>query len=198
MTFANMQETSSFSPAPVGAFGARLLQAIDLGTQESPYYAPKRKILVSFELPGKLMDSGEPYAVSKWYSASLSKKSNLRQDLISWLGRDLTPEEIKNFNWSAVQDLPCLVSIVHKTRDDGTIRADIQSISPVPEGMTVELLQGDQTIFDLENFDADVFDTLPDGIKGMIVKSPEYQKRLQAPENASPEFVDDSLDTLAI
>jgi len=160
MSFANIKENSTFTPAPIGAFGARLLKAIDLGTQEDKYYGSKRKILVSFELPGELMDSEEPYAVSNWYSVSLNKKSNLRQDLISWLGRDLMTDELKNFNWGIVKDLPCLVSIVHKTGDEGSVRAFIQSISPLPEGMTVKPLQGDQIIFDLENFDAILFETI--------------------------------------
>jgi len=193
-TFANMQEKSTFTPAPVGAHGARLHQAIDLGTQESSYYGPKRKVLLNFELPGKLMDSGEPFTVSNWYTASLSKKSNLRQDLISWMGRDLIPEEIQNFDWGVVKDIPCLVSVVHHTKDDGSVIAKIQSISPVPEGMEVAPLHGEQIIFDLANLDDELFESLSDGIKKMIMRSPEYQTKEQEPENNQPEFVDDDLD----
>ena len=198
MSFANMKESSTFTPAPSGVHGARLYQAIDLGTQEDNFYGPRRKLLVSFELPGKLMDDGKPFIVSKWSTASLHKKSNFRQHIISWLGRDLTQEERGDFNWDIVKDVPCLVSIVHKTRDDGSVRADIQSISPLPEGMTVESLQGEQIIFDLENFNAEIFEALPDGVKDMIVKSPEYQQRVQAPESSPSEFVDDNLDSLSI
>ena len=192
-SFANMQEKSTFTPAPVGAHGARLYQAIDLGTQESSYYGPKRKLLVSFELPGNLMDSGEPFTISIWYTASLSKKSNLRQDLISWLGRDLTPEEIQNFDWSVVKDVPCLVSIVHHSRDDGSISANVQSISPVPEGMEVAPLQGEQIIFDLVDPDDEVFDALSEGIKKMIMGSPEYRMQGQEPKSNQPDSVDDDL-----
>jgi len=193
-SFANMQEKSTFTPAPVGAHGARLYQAIDLGTQESSYYGPKRKVLLIFELPGKLMDSGEPFTVSNWYTASLSKKSNLRQDLISWMGRDLIPEEIQNFDWGVVKDIPCLVNVVHHTKDDGTVIAKIQSISPVPEGMDVAPLNGEQVIFDLANPDDELFESLSDGIKKMIMGSPEYRMREQEPENNQSDFVDDDLD----
>jgi len=198
MSFANMKEGSTFTPAPSGVHGARLFQAIDLGTQEDNFYGSRRKLLLSFELPGKLMDDGKPFIVSKWSTASLHKKSNFRQCIISWLGRDLTQEERCDFNWDTVKDVPALVSIVHKIRDDGSVRADIQSISPLPEGMTVEPLQGDQIIFDLENFNAEIFESLSDGIKDMIAKSPEYQRRVQAPDSSQSEFIDDNLDSLAI
>ncbi len=38
MSFANIKESSTFTPAPSGVHGARLYQAIDLGTQEDNFY----------------------------------------------------------------------------------------------------------------------------------------------------------------
>ena len=61
-TFAGMTEGGTFTPAPEGTHGARLLQATDLGTQDG-IYGPKRILMVNFELTLKLMDDGKPMKV---------------------------------------------------------------------------------------------------------------------------------------
>ena len=173
-TFAGMTEGGTFTPAPEGTHGARLLQAIDLGTQDG-IYGPKRNLMVTFELPSKPMEDGRPYTVTAWYTASLNRKGNLRGDLTSWLGRELTVKEIQNFSWKIFSNTPCLVTITHKTKDSGETRAKVQSITAVPEGMDVAPLVGELLIFDLENFDEAVFAKIPEGIKAIIEKSPQHQ-----------------------
>jgi len=173
-TFAGMTEGGTFTPAPEGTHGARLLQAIDLGTQDG-IYGPKRNLMVTFELPSKPMEDGRPYTITAWYTASLNRMGNLRGDLTSWLGRELTGEEIQNFSWKIFSNTPCLVTITHKTNDSGETRAKVQSITAVPEGMDVAPLVGELLTFDLENFDEAVFAKIPEGIKAIIVKSPQHQ-----------------------
>ncbi len=190
-TFAGMTEGGTFTPAPEGTHGARLLQAIDLGTQNG-IYGPKRNLMVTFELPAKPMEDGRPYSVAVWYGASLNRKSNLRGDLTSWLGRELTGEEIQNFSWKIFGDTPCLVTITHKTNDSGEVRAKVQSITAVPEGMDVAPLVGEFLIFDLENFDEAVFAKIPEGIKAIIEKSPQYQALTIKPTPTPPTGSQDS------
>jgi len=173
-TFAGMTEGGTFTPAPEGTHGARLLQVIDLGTQDG-IYGPKRNLMVTFELPSKLMEDGRPYTITAWYTASLNRMGNLRGDLTSWLGRELTGEEIQNFSWKIFSNTPCLVTITHKTNDTGETRAKVQSITAVPEGMDVAPLVGELLIFDLENFDEAVFAKISEGIKAIIEKSPQHQ-----------------------
>jgi len=172
--FAGMTEGGSFTPAPEGTHGARLLQAIDLGTQDG-MYGPKRNLMLTFELTSNLMDDGRPYTVTAWYGASLNRKSNLRQALTSWLGRELTVEEVQGFSWEIFASTPCLVTVTHKTNDSGDVRAKVQSITAIPEGMDITPLTGELLILDLENFDEDVFSKIPEGIRAIAQKSPEYQ-----------------------
>jgi len=173
-TFAGMTEGGTFTPAPEGTHGARLLQVIDLGTQDG-IYGPKRNLMVTFELPSKPMEDGRPYTITAWYTASLNRMGNLRGDLTSWLGRELTGEEIQNFSWKIFSNTPCLVTITHKTNDSGETRAKVQSITAVPEGMDIAPLVGELLTFDLENFDEAVFAKIPEGIKAIIEKSPQHQ-----------------------
>ena len=184
-TFAGMTEGGTFTPAPEGTHGARLLQAIDLGTQNG-IYGPKRNLMVTFEQPSKLMEDGRPFTVTAWYTASLNKKGNLRGALTSWLGRELTGEEIQNFSWKIFSDTPCLVTITHKTNDSGETRAKVQRITAVPEGMDVAPLVGELLIFDLENFDEAVFADIPEGIKAIIEKSPQHQALTISSQDSDP------------
>ena len=173
-TFAGMTEGGTYVPAPDGTHGARLLQVIDLGTQDG-IYGPKRNLMVAFELTSKPMDDGRPYTVAAWFGASLNRKSNLRKALTSWLGRELTVDELQEFAWNAFVETPCLVQVTHNTNDSGEVKAKVQSITAIPEGMVVAPLAGELLIFDLENFDEVVFSMIPEGIRAIIEKSPEYQ-----------------------
>ena len=60
--------------------------------------------------------------------------------------------------------------------------------------MEVVPLHGEQIIFDLADPDNDLFESLSDGIKKMIMGSPEYQTKGQEPENNQSDIVDDDLD----
>jgi len=173
-TFAAMTEGGTYTPAPEGTHGARLLQVIDLGTQDG-IYGPKRNLMVTFELTSKLMDDGRPYTVTAWYGASLNRKSNLRKALTSWLGRELNVDEVQEFSWNEFAETPCLVQVTHKTNDSGEVRTKVQSITAIPEGMDVAPLTGELLIFDLENFDEEVFSNISEGIQAIVQKSPEYQ-----------------------
>ncbi len=51
----------------------------------------------------------------------------------------------------------------------------MQIITAITEGMDVARLTGDLLIFDLENFDEEVFSNISEGIQAIIQKSPEYQ-----------------------
>jgi len=173
-TFAGMTEGGTFTPAPEGTHGARLLQVIDLGTQDGTF-GPKRKMMVTFELTSKLMDDGKPYTITNWYTASLNRKGNLRKDLTSWLVRELTTDEILDFSWDTFANTPCLVTVTHHTNDKGDVKARVQSITAVPEGMEVAPLSGEPLFFDLEDYSDEVLSKISEGIVTMIQKSPEYQ-----------------------
>jgi len=107
-----------FEQAPIGTHVARCIKVIDVGTQFGEYQGKPnaaRKIVVSWELPNELMTEGDfegkPFIVSKFYTASLSEKANLRKDLVNWRGRDFTPEELQGFDSKNILGKPCMVQI---------------------------------------------------------------------------------------
>lgn len=166
-------------PEP-GSYAANCYRIIDLGTQHGEYQGipnDKHQCLISFELDEKMAD-GRPFAVSKFYTVSLSEKANLRKDLVGWRGRDFTEEELTGFDPKNVLGKPCMLSLIRT--DKG--KTKIASISRLPKGMEAPEQVNPLVFFTLQTKHLDpAFDTFSDGIKKIIVQSPEYQTLVNKP-----------------
>ncbi|MEK9206840.1 MAG: hypothetical protein AAB922_00005, partial [Patescibacteria group bacterium] len=163
-----------------GTYPARCIKVIDLGTQHGEYLGIaqiKKQVLITFELPTELMESGEwagsPYAISKFYTASLGEKATLRHDLEAWRGRPFTEEELKGFDLKNVLGKPCMVSVI-KTQ---TGKSKINSIMALMKGMTVPDVFNPLVYFDIDEWDSGIFAGLSDGIKKIIMESGEGKER---------------------
>lgn len=93
--------SGNYEQPPVGTHLARCIKVIDIGTQKGEFQGKvtmKRQVIIGWELPNETMTEGEhagkPFGVSKFYTASLNEKANLRADLANWRGRDFTPQEL--------------------------------------------------------------------------------------------------------
>jgi hypothetical protein len=180
-------ERKQFQIAPAGTHLARLYRIIDLGTQMREFEGKvtmNRKAKFFFELHGEDAEGkpltttdGKPLIQSKEYTVSLNEKANLRRDLEAWRGKAFSDEELKGFSLKNILGHFCMVNISHRPKGDVTY-ADLKGISAVPsiykkqglpEGVNSTML------FDLNHFDAAMFDSLSDNIKETIRKSPEYR-----------------------
>ena len=168
-----------FESAPIGNHLGRCIGMIDIGTQQGDYQGKTthaRKIVVRFELPNELISEGDwagkPFTVSKFYTASLSEKANLRKDLVSWRGREFTEDELRGFDAKNILDKPCMVNVTHNEKG----KAKVSGITPIPKGMQVPGRVNDLLYFSLESddFNAAVYETLSDYYKEQIQKSPEW------------------------
>jgi hypothetical protein len=167
-----------FEQPPVGTHVARCIKIIDIGTQKGEYQGKatsKRQCIVGWELPTELMTEGEfagkPFTVSKFYTASLGEKANLRKDLQNWRGRDFTDAELSGFDSKNILDKCCLVGLT--PNDKGKIR--VTAVMALPKGTTPPARINPIVYFSLDEFDQAVFDSLSDGYKKLISVSPEYQ-----------------------
>lgn len=168
-----------FEQPPVGTHIARCIKIIDIGTQKGEWQGKaiiKRQCIIGWELPDELMTEGDyagkPFNVSKFYTASLSEKANLRKDLANWRGRDFSEQELAGFDAKNILDKCCLVSLTPS--DKGKIR--VTGIMALPKGTQVPDRVGDLTYFSLDDFNRETFDKLSDGYKKLIQASPEYQE----------------------
>lgn len=169
-----------FEQPPVGTHVAICTKIIDIGTQKSEYQGQaniRRQCIIGFELPNELMTTGDyagkPFTVSKFYTASLSEKANLRKDLANWRGRDFTEQELQGFESKNILGKPCMLSLT--ANDKNKIR--ITGIMALPKGTPVPAQVNKSLYFSLEKgeFDQAVFDALSDGYKKLIMVSPEYR-----------------------
>lgn len=167
-----------FEQPPVGTHVGRCIKVIDIGTQKGEYQGKatsKRQCIVGWELPTELMGEGDyagkPFTVSRFYTASLGEKANLRKDLANWRGRDFNEAELKGFESKNILDKGCLLGLT--PNDKGKVR--VTAVMALPKDTQVPARVNPIVYFSLEAFDQAVFDGLSDGIKKMIVASPEYQ-----------------------
>lgn len=99
-------KAKSFDPVPKGNHVARLYQIIHIGTVPTTFQGETRmtdKIRLTFELCNerksfKEGDPEKPYSVSREFTFSMGKKSNLRAFIEGFGGTKLHDEEAYNFD----------------------------------------------------------------------------------------------------
>lgn len=171
-----------FQHAPVGTHVARCIRLIDLGTQQGEWQGKpthKNQVMVMWELCNEMMEvdgQQKPFIVSKFYTNSLGEKANLRKDLTVWRGREFSDDELSRFDLQSILNAPCMVSIVEK--GNGKEGVKVAGVMKLPKGQDAPAAQNKTFAFWLDEFDAAVFETLSDGIKKIIQKSPEYQEAI--------------------
>lgn len=183
-------EEKQFELAPADTHIATCYRVIDLGTQHFEWQGKvsrNHQIMLSWELAA-MMEDGKPFTMHKYYNYSFNEKSNLRIDLESWRGRPFTEEEIKQFKLFNLFNVPCLMGVVHESKN-GKVRAKISSIVKLPKGMASPPLVNKTVDFDLGEFTQAAFDSLSDGLKEKISHSPEYQQIHQKKSSSSEDNV---------
>ena len=189
-----------FEQPPVGTHVARCVKVIDIGTQKGEWKGNaifRRQCIIGWELPSALISEGDwagkPFSVSRFYTASLSEKANLRKDLENWRGKSFTPEELGGFDSKNILGKPCLLSLTENDKK----KVRVTGIMAVPKGTTIPDQVNPSVFFSLERaeFDQAVFDALSDGYKKLIMVSPEYQD-LKNPANGTKGKFDDMEDDI--
>jgi hypothetical protein len=174
-----------YEQAPVGTHVARCVRLIDIGTQENEYEGRKssrRQVVIGWELPEELMikgeSAGQPFLVTRFYTQSLNEKSTLRKDLITWRGRDFTPDELAGFDAQNILGVPCLVSI---TTNDQTGKSRVSGVMKLTKGIKPPKQVNPTLYFSLdpEEFDLSTYEGLSEGYKRMIEASPEFAEAME-------------------
>ena len=186
---------TNFAPPPEGTLIAVCYRVIDLGTQLTEFQGEQkkqRKVLISWELnTEETMDDGKPFTIHKRYTLSSHKKSNLRADLESWRGKKFEDSDFGpgGFDIERVLGAGCLLNIVHSHKDGNTY-ANIAAIVALPKGTVTPPLINTPVYLDLDDFNQAVFDSLSEGLRETIRKSPEYAKIGNKPvhrQNTQPQ-----------
>ena len=171
-----------FEQPPAGTTVGRCIQIIDLGTQRGEYQGKanvRRQNIIGWELPNDLQSDGDykgkPFRVSRFYTASLGKKANLRRDLEQWRGREFTEQELQGFDPQNILGKCCLLALT--PNEKGKIK--VTGVMALPKGMEVPGQVNPNLFFSLDAFDRKVFDSLSEGLRKIIEVSPEYQSNMR-------------------
>jgi hypothetical protein len=105
----------------------------DLGIHGTPQYGDKHQVIVCFETLNEKMEDGRPFGLSKFYTLTLGKDSNLRNDLESWRGREFTDEEKEGFDLDNIIGAACQLNVIHEKKD-GKTRVKIKNVLPRVKG----------------------------------------------------------------
>jgi len=170
-----------FELPPAGTHLATCYRVIDLGTQNSTYMGQAKrqhKIMLGWELSDELMTDGRPFMISQRYTWSMSEKAALRRDLESWRGIPFQDKDFGEggFDIKNVLGKPCLLNVVHVNKN-GKDYANIASISRLMKGQKGPEKTVNETVYlwlHPERWDSATFMKLSDGLKGVIMQSPEY------------------------
>ncbi|MBS0599498.1 MAG: hypothetical protein JSR92_19750 [Proteobacteria bacterium] len=198
-----------FKPVPMGVHRAICIQLIDLGVQNVSFKGEAKRqaqVYLKFEIPsvrvqyeyeGQKVD--RPAVVGRTFTNSIGKKSNLRPLLEAWRGKTFTEQEEKDFDLTNVVGKGCQISIIHKTKPDGGVFANINGIM----GLSIEQqkeLQANPKLKQSENelvvytpaaHDPDVFSKLPEWIQEKIKARVQDDGMDQTPAKPAEDFDDD-------
>jgi hypothetical protein len=192
---------------PAGNYVARCYRMIEIGTVPTEYMGEQKmvhKVRIGWELPTETKvfneEKGEqPFVIDKEYTLSLGEKANLRRDLQSWRGKAFTDQEAEAFDITKLLGVPCMLNIIHVQgkKDPTKTYQAIGSISPMPKGLECPTQINPTFVFELESFDVEKFNSLPDFIKEQIMESEQYKslttphKDEAQPESLGKEFEDE-------
>lgn len=167
-------ESSSFENIEPGTYIARCISVIDLGTKLNEWQGQVRsrhQMMLVWEIPAVRFtgDYEGPRTLSKFYTVSLSEKSNLFADLSSWRGKSLDQGESVEFK--NLLDKPCMLSVINNDKGKNVI----SSVMKVMAGAECPPRENPLTYFDLSDFDLITYTGMSEGIQKMIAESDEYK-----------------------
>lgn len=137
--------TSKYTPAPKGLFQAVIADVIDVGLRDREWQGKKwqqHQVRVVYELDVPetlLLSDGRRPTHSEWLGLSLDEKANLRKRIEAVLGRPLGPDELPDWQTKrpgidveTLVGMNCLVQINHERRQDGSLKARLVGVMPLP------------------------------------------------------------------
>jgi hypothetical protein len=205
MLIAENNTDRSFKLVPAGTHMALAYGIVDLGTQVYSYQGEQkqaRQCRIMWELHGEdadgqplTLEDGRPLSLSQRYTLSLAEKAKLRKTLISWRGREFTAQELRGFDLRTIIGAPCMLTVTHAVKGDKTY-ANVDTVTAVPAALKklgLPELVNKRIYFSFGYFNQDEFDVLPEGLKRMIIQSPEWEARQQVKHVTKLNDVDDDI-----
>ena len=172
-----------------GATVGVLYSLVDLGHQKTNWDNQEKwtpKVRLTFELPdqtdeyeveenGKRTTVQKHMVVSIEQTRSLGEKASLRKLLEQWRGQTFTSKELQAFSLKNLLGKPAMLTLIHKTSQQGRQYCAIAGASKLPKGMKAPATTtNDQLYYEIEQGEAGQFNDMPDWLQEKIRASKEF------------------------
>ncbi len=172
-----------------GATVGVLYSLVDLGHQKTNWDNQEKwtpKVRLTFELPdqtdefeveenGKRTTVQKPMVVSIEQTRSLGEKASLRKLLEQWRGQTFTSKELQAFSLKNLLGKPAMLTLIHKTSQQGRQYCAIAGASKLPKGMKAPATTtNDQLYYEIEQGESGQFNDMPDWLQEKIRASKEF------------------------
>jgi len=150
-----------------GLYPARLARIIELGDQEDKY-GVKTKVVFAFTLPTEhIVIEGEKKQ-RMMMTFPLNQTSNPDATIMKYM------KALGGTNWESIIGKPCMIEISNKMVKE-VMRNNITGVVKPMAGMNIDMPDCDSYIFDFENPDKKVFDSLSEFRQGQIKGAMNYE-----------------------
>jgi len=171
-------------PLPGGTYPVICIGVADVGDQfYQKYKNTSRKVAFTFEIPSEADGSGQPRQLTQYYTFSANKKSKMRPMLNGWTNKNMSEQEMLEFDLFSLIGSSCLINI--SVSEDGQYN-DIETVMSLPKG--IPPLQSATPVIkydmDVDGFEGEVWDNLPNWVKDKVRNSKQYQEL--APDTVLP------------
>ena len=188
LTLSESQKSERKLPE-AGATVGVLYSLVDLGHQKTNWDNQEKwtpKVRLTFELPdqtdefeveekGKVTKVEKPMVVSIEQTRSLGEKASLRKLLEQWRGQTFTSKELQAFSLKNLLGKPAMLTLIHKTSQQGRQYCAIAGASKLPKGMKAPATTtNDQLYYEIEQGEAGQFNDMPDWLQEKIRASKEF------------------------
>jgi len=199
LTLSETQKTERRLPE-AGASVGILFSIVDLGTQKTNWDNQEKwtpKVRMTFELPdqtdefeveenGKRTKISKPMIVSIEQTSSLGEKASLRKLLEQWRGQTFTQKELESFSMKNVLGKPAMLTLIHKTSQQGRQYCAIAGASKLPKGLKPPTsTANDLVYYEIEQREGGQFKDMPEWLQEKIMASREFSKPSSKAEKTS-------------
>ena len=116
--------------------------------------------------------------ISKEMALSFGDLAGLRKIIEAVEGRKITDAEAVNYDVLEILGKPLLVTVSHsEPNEQGIVYANATTFSPLIKGLTVDPLTNKTRVLTYENWDEELYNSLPDFLKEKMSKTPEFKNR---------------------
>ena len=156
-----------------GTYPARLVQLIDLGVQPQTDMngvekEPAPEVWLTLEFPTKRIEVNEE-SRPRWVSKRIKNSWHEKANFPKWMEVfGYVPKKTKHL--SELLSAPCLAAVGLTSGGNNKI----ENVLEVPEGMIVGELENDPKVFDFDDPDMEVFNSLPSFLQDIIISSPSF------------------------